>query len=327
MRSSKAEVVTAVLGWALLVTSVAPQARAEARDTAAATELFSKGRAAMKQQDFATACAAFADSQRFDPKVGTLLNLADCEEHLGHLVSARSHWQQAIDLAHSGSDSRESIARQRFGAVDPRVAKLSVKLAPDAPADAAVKRDDVDLGPGSLGVALPVDPGAHIIVVTADGYDGKTTTVSLTDGEVSEILVGPGAKHPPPPPPPPPAAPGPPPSSWSTQKTLAIVSTGLAAAGVAVGTTFGFMAKSANSASLANGACDANNGCLPAGLSNRDDAVRDGNVSTIAFVAGGAFLATGVVLWIIAPSRSHAEARPSASMWTVPGGAVLGGLF
>jgi hypothetical protein len=316
-----------VVALGLALSLLAAPLRAENRDAAAATELFSKGRAAMKQQDFVTACAAFADSERFDPKVGTLLNLADCEEKIGHLVSARSHWQQAMDLAHAGGDTRESVARQRFAAVDPRVAKLSVKLAPDAPLGATVKRDDVDLGPGSLGVALPLDPGAHVVVVTAVGYESKTTTVSLADGQVSELVVGPGAKQLPPPPPPPPSAPVPPRSSWSTTKTLAVVSAGLAAGSIGVGTAFGLMAKSANDASLAGGACDANNGCNAAGLSSRDDAVRDGNISTIAFVASGAFLAASVVLFLVKPSGSQSEAPPKTDVLALPGGALLRGTF
>jgi hypothetical protein len=312
----------------LLATSLSDLAWAQARDAAAATELFAKGRAAMKQQDFGTACAAFEESQKFDPKVGTLLNLADCEEHVGRLISARSHWQQAADLAHAASDARESVARQRFNAVDPRVAKLSVKLAPDAPANAAVKRDDVALGPGSLGVPLPLDPGPHSIVVTADGYDSQTTAVSLVEGQAAEVVVSLGAKHPPPPPPPSPVAtPLPPPRSGTTQRVLAVSGAGLGVAGVALGTVFGLIAKSNNDASMANGACDANNACNVPGLASRDAAVRDGTISTIAFAAGGAFLVAGVVLWFTAPSTAKAESASRAGLRLAPAGATLVGAF
>jgi hypothetical protein len=306
--------------------AMTPAAEAQSRDAAAATELFEKGRSAMKQQDYATACAAFDESFRFDTKVGTLLNLADCEEHVGKLVSARAHWQQAIDLAHAGRDARESVAKQRFAAVDPRVAKLAVLLVPEAPQGVTVRRDDVELGTGSLGVALPMDPGQHTIVVGAPGYEEKTVTVPVAESEVKTVVVGPGAKLPPPPPPPPPVAPEPPRSSFGAQKVLGIVAVGVGVAGGALGIVFGLKAKSSNDASFANDGCDATNGCNPTGLALRTDAVRDGNISTIGFIAGGAFLVTGVVLWLTSPSRSS-RAPTNTGLVIVPRPLGLGGTF
>jgi hypothetical protein len=300
-------------------------ARAQARDTAAATELFEKGRAAMKQQDYPTACAAFDESFKFDTKVGTLLNLADCEEHIGKLISARTHWQQAIDLAHAGKDSRESIAKQRFLAVDPRVAKLAVRVGSDAPPGTTVRRDSVELGTASFGLALPVDPGPHTIVAGAPGYEDKTVTVPLGEGEVKDVVVSPGAKIPPPPPPPAPVEP--PPSSFGTQKILSVVALGVGVAGGVVGTVFGLQAKSSNDASYANNGCDATGGCNPTGLAERSDAVRDGNISTISFIAGGAFLTTGVVLWLVSPRSKASSTSPRVGPFVVPHPFGLRGTF
>jgi hypothetical protein len=309
-----------------LATSMAHPAAAQSRDTAAATELFEKGRSAMKQQDYASACAAFADSQRFDAKVGTLLNLADCEERLSRLISARAHWQQAADLAHAVGDARENVARQRFMALDPRVAKLAVRLSPSAPAGAVVRRDEVELGAGSLGVALPADPGTHTIVVAAPGYDDATTKLTLGEGEVQEVVVGPGAKIAAPAPPvvapPPSARPG------STQRVVGVVvaSAGVAA-GVALGTYFGLTARRDNDASYVNDGCNAANACNQAGLAERSDAVHDGNISTIAFLAGGVLLAAGIVLWLTAPSGSSEASVPSTGFVFLPGGVAVRGGF
>ncbi len=304
---------------------VALPAAAQTRDPAAATELFNKGRSAMKQQDFATACAAFADSARFDPKVGTLLNLADCEEHLGKLVSARAHWQQAADLALANHDARENVARQRFMAIDPRVAKLVVRLAPQAPPGAVVRRDEVELGVGSLGVPLPADPGPHTVVVSAPGFETSTTTLTLNEGDVREVVASPGASLTPiaPPAPPVPRAPA---RSGTTQKVLAVVSAAVGAGGLAVGTIFGVNAHAANDASFADNACDAMGGCTSAGLAKRSEALTDGNVSTIAFIAGGALMAAGVVLWLTAPGGSGATA-PRTGLLVSPGAVGMQGSF
>jgi hypothetical protein len=308
---------------------------AQVHDPVAATELFAKGRAAMKEKDYATACAAFAESARLDSKVGTLLNLADCEERIAHFASARAHWQQAADLAHAQGDAREGVALKHFLALDPRVAKLTVRLASDAPPGTTVRRDGVEVGAGSLGVALPVDPGAHELVVSATGYEDKKVPVMLKEGEAQEVSVGPGEKHPAPPPPTPvapPPVPAPPPSTWNAQKTLALTAAGVGVAGVVVGSVFGLKAKSANSSSMNNASssgCSPDNTCGPIGLGLRDTAVRDGNISTIGFAAGGGMLALGTILWLTARSSSLPSAGATRALRIVarPTGAALQGAW
>ncbi len=313
-------------------------ARAQKRDPAGATELFERGRAAIKQQDFATACSDFGESQRLDPKVGTLLNLADCEEHLGRLVSARAHWQEAVDMARSVGDAREAFAQKRLVALDPRVAKLTVRLAPSAPSSTVVRRDDVALGPASLGVELPVDPGDHLVVASAPGCQDATSTTRLSEGQVAQIVVtldcatqaapvtSPASKTSPAPKE---EAPPPPPSTWSTQKTLAVAALGVGVAGVAVGSVFGLMAKTAlhdsNLSSTTTG-CDATNACGAQGLGSRDDAKRDATISTIAFAVGAAGLVGGAVLWLTAPKRSSL-ATAGVHLWASPQAAGVAGTF
>jgi hypothetical protein len=44
----------------------------------------------------ATACVKFAESERLDPAGGTLVDLAKCEERLGHLASVGVSVAQAL---------------------------------------------------------------------------------------------------------------------------------------------------------------------------------------------------------------------------------------
>ena len=51
--------------------------------------------------------------------VKTLLNLADCEEHVGHLLGAEQHWVQARELAASLNNAAvEEEAHERLAALD-----------------------------------------------------------------------------------------------------------------------------------------------------------------------------------------------------------------
>lgn len=172
----------------LLSTLVLARPASAQSDPVAATELFKQGREALAKQDYATACRKFEDSLRLDEKVGTLLNLADCEEHQGKIAAARQHLQRGIDLAAAQNDDRADLARQRFAVLDKRVPRLTVTLA--APVDGAtVKRDGVELGAGSLGTPLPVEPGNHVVTVTAPKHEPRSYDVTVAESEQKALAV------------------------------------------------------------------------------------------------------------------------------------------
>src|SRR5687768_8531645 len=76
-------VVVVVVAAVVVLASARGRALAQPRDAAAGEALFIEGRRLMKVGDRPAACAKFAESQRLDPAVGTLANLADCEEQRG----------------------------------------------------------------------------------------------------------------------------------------------------------------------------------------------------------------------------------------------------
>jgi hypothetical protein len=275
---------------------------AQATDPIAATELFKQGREAMGKGDHATACQKFDDSARLDLKVGTLLNLAECEEHLGKIASARQHLQRALDLAKAQGDDRVELARTRLAAIDKRVPRLTVTLASKVPG-ARIRRDDVDLGGGSIGSPLPVEPGEHVITVSAPRHEDRSFTVKLAEGEQQTLAVDVGAEAPADASSPAAASAESSQSSGST-KTLGFVTAGVGIAAIGAGTIFALIAMGDDSKS--NETCDANNVCDPAGKDARDDARAAGNVATGFFIGGAVALATGVVLVLAAPSERKA---------------------
>ncbi|MCL4752247.1 MAG: hypothetical protein KJ015_18950 [Myxococcales bacterium] len=93
----------------------AQPAPASPSDAARAEELFRHGRTLMEQGKYAEACEAFAESMRFDPALGTLLNLATCVERSGDTQRACSLFAQARDMAHEkGSVEREKFVATRL---------------------------------------------------------------------------------------------------------------------------------------------------------------------------------------------------------------------
>ena len=179
---------------------------AQERDPGAATQVFSRGRDAMNAEDYEQACALFEESNRLDPQVGTLLNLAVCQEHRGKLGRALEAWRRAIDLADATGDNRLDYARTHHASLAPRVPRLTVSLSPDAQPGCTVTRDGIELGRPSLGLAFAVDPGEHEVVVSAEGRAERRFSVQLKEGESRTVIVAPGRPEVPPSPEPPEAA-------------------------------------------------------------------------------------------------------------------------
>jgi hypothetical protein len=163
-------------------------AHGQTQDPAAAEELFRAGREAMKSGDLAVACDNFRESYRLDPTVGTVLNLAICEERLGRLASAWHRYRQVIEMLRP-SDERLVLARQSLAALEPRIPRLTNRLARGAPTGTRVFRDTIELTRASLGVPLPVDPGEHEIIARAEGRQPRRYRVTLSAGEHREVVV------------------------------------------------------------------------------------------------------------------------------------------
>jgi hypothetical protein len=71
-----------------------------------------------------------------------------------------------------------------------------IEVAADQPEGLMVQRAGVALGPASLGVALPLDPGKHQIVVSAPGRRPLVYDVALGAGEQRKLVVAAGPSQP-----------------------------------------------------------------------------------------------------------------------------------
>lgn len=288
-----------------------------ASNEAAAQALFDQARGLMQAGKFAEACAKFAESDKLSPGPGTLLNLGACYEKNGQTASAWATYADASSAADKANRKDWATkAKARMAALQPDLSKLSISVPATSQVDGLeVKRDGVVVGASSYGVPIPVDPGPHVIDATAPGHkkwsnvvqvgakkDQIAVTLPPLEMDASAPPVAPIVATTPATQPPTQEQPAEPvdKSRGKTQRIVGIAVAGIGVVGVAVGGVFGLVALGKKGDTTINCSSDLSR-CNSAGVSAMSTARTDATISTIGFIAGGALLAGGVVLYLTAP--------------------------
>jgi hypothetical protein len=167
------------IGWtlALGISSTAPAwADNNPADQALAQTLFDRGRELMAAKKYVEACEKFSESERLEPSVGTELNLGLCYESQGKTAAAWAAYRAAGARARrDGRRDREQAAHDRAAALEPKLSRVTVTLAPGADVPGIeVRLDGTLLGRATWDVAAPIDPGPHVVDVRAPGYRNWT---------------------------------------------------------------------------------------------------------------------------------------------------------
>ncbi len=308
-------------------------------DIARADALFNAAKALTDSGQYADACAKFAESKRLAPGLGVTMYLADCYEHIGRTASAWTEFRAAEGLARARNDKRADLARQHAEALEPKLDRIKIEVAPSVPRTGlSILRDGLPVTTEELGLAVPVDPGDHAVIVSAPGHAQRTfnahvgpeapsATVHIDSLDETPAPVAPAPVTTPAPA----AAPSAPPEATDnpggTQRMLGLVGMGVGVVGLGVGSVFGILAKSALDGSN-NGPCNSSDKCNSAGLADRQDASNKATLSTVFFVVGGVIGAAGVVVYLTAP---HAPTATGLTLTPAPmaggGGALMSGRF
>ena len=319
---SPRRITSALLLAAALLTPT--RVLAQPGDATTASSLFLAGRRAMDANDYAQACPQFAESYRLDPAIGTLFNLANCEDKIGHLADASTHFRSVLEQVPT-KDDRAPIARARLAAIEPRLSHLTLSLDPDQPAGAAVARDDVPISPAALGVSLAVNAGDHDVVVTAPGREPARTRITMKEGEHREakLHVGPKATSTASSSAPVTGVDAPPQiashGSGDTRRTLGFVLGGVGLATLGAGAITGILTLGKASIIKDPAHCSAALRCDATGVDAASAGKTLSVVSTATLIAGAAVAATGVVLVVTSPGK----APVTAGFMVSPGGAGL----
>jgi hypothetical protein len=295
-----------------LVTIAAGAEGAEPEDVKRADLLFREGQKLLKAGRVPEACDAFAQSQRFDPAVGTLLNLAECHAQERRFASAHAEFLEAARLAReSGQHEREAFAKEQAAMSE---AVLSLVLVRVAPGVDTITIDDKPVAKAALAKPLPLDSGPHVVVAAGAGRTSRTMRLDVKNGPSTQVLEIAALEHtsvaaaP---------APPPPPEDHGRPRRIA----GLATAGagvVALGLGAFFGLRAAGKKSDAEPHCNGHY-CDAEGLDLQDSAHAAATVSTVAFVVGVLAVGAGSYLYFSVPR----PAKGIALARVVPTGAGL----
>lgn len=330
-----------LLGSALVASIVAPSV-ARADPASDAKDLFAQGRDLRARGDCANAVGLFRKASELYPAgLGSLRNLAECEEQLGHFASARRSW---LDLKRAlvTEDERKydgwsQDADQAAARLAPKIARLTVDVNVVGPDGAAADPHAVDvtldgepLALTLLGTPLERDPGRHVVrAAGARVSEPQQKVLDLAAGDTARValrvIVAPAKTDPddvvPAVSPAQPAPAAAPPhddaaeSARTTRRTIGWVTAGVGGA-LLVGAAASLVVRQ-NALSQVQGSCPGYQNC-PTSLGSAES---QGQTASVLFDVLGpvGLVAAGVGLTLIFTTR---PASPSAGLVVTPG---LGG--
>ncbi|HEY0468315.1 MAG TPA: hypothetical protein VGC79_29160 [Polyangiaceae bacterium] len=290
-------------------------ARAQTGNAALAESLFREGKRLSNEHKFTEACPKFAESYKLDPGLGTLLNLAICHEAEGKPATAWAEFSEASSRAkREGDNDRAQLADEHVRALEPKLAHVSVTLAPGAAVPGLViKFDSRELASAALGLPIAIDPGKHVLEASAPGketsaqaFDIPTTptTLAVTVPVLKDSTNAPAAVAA--------AAVVPPPAGANPAATEArgSTNTGAIVSGVATGAfVVGSVVTGVLYAGKRSDFNDANESGDPSRFDKRDSAQTLGTVNAV--LLGGAAVSAGFLVYFLV-SGSHHESPPAS---------------
>jgi hypothetical protein len=261
-----------------------------------ADEFFAEGKALL-DSNLLQACAKFDESLRYNPAaIGTLLNVALCDEKLGRIASAVAKFSEARDRAQEqGLTQHILAAKQHITALEPDVPHLTIRLTESLP-DTKILVDDHLVLPDAL-TSIAIDPGERIIVVNAPDRLPYRTQVIIGKAEHKDIVIPALARSV---------------TIRSSQRRIGqlLTLTGGAALGTGIG--LGLYArnlyhKQFGHTQPGDGLCTTDGICEPTGQKQTQRARTLGNVATAVVAAGIVVAAVGAYLWYSAPQGTPHE--------------------
>jgi hypothetical protein len=329
MSSARSRRFAAIASLASLVAiglAEAALAQASGADKARADVLFKKGRELLAS-DVGAACAAFAESQTLDPRVSTLINLADCHVKQGKPATALGEYNEALAQARRANQpARVSYVETQIAAL--KVPRITVEVTKPAPS-IAVTLDGAALGSASWATPFPIDPGKHVVAASAPEREAWRSEIEVASDGVRVVVPELALSPTPPSNPQPKAEPRPTEprvegdAAVYAQRGGGVALIGIGAASIVTGAIFGIATLKTHS--------DAKRECpdtvcpTQSSLDLHNRAATFAKVSNATIATGLVLAAGGTALVLTAPLRGNKGGdRISAFLSPNPVGATMG---
>lgn len=300
-RSARAAAAAVAGAWLLFSFPVHAQS---ASDLESARDLYKQARDLRTKGDLKAALEKFKGANALAATPITALELGRTYMQLGQLLEAREAFLSVSRLKVQSDESERSAAARAEAAelaeqVRPKIPSLVVRV----PSGATVSVDGVTVPPDAVGLPRKLNPGAHEVSARMGEGSEDKKSVTLKEGESSEITLAPKGDAPSVPPPSGPAvvdtragakvdAVPPKDAGGRSLHPLVWIGGGVAVAGIGFGTVAGIVTLSKKS--TINDLCQGTR-CTPAAESAVSSGRTWATLSTISFIVGGAGAAAAVV--------------------------------
>jgi hypothetical protein len=208
-RSIALALALAVAALPLATVGLASTAHAQrASEAVLAREQFRAGVQAAQDGRWQDAADAFQRSYELSPRPLTLLNLAGAYAQTAHLVEAVEAYRMFLMERQGVTARMRSDAEAQLADIEPRVPRARISVMGIEEGD-VVRLDEYELSAASLEQPLPVNPGAHTVLLERPGHEPIVVTFQAEESAVADVLVDGRAPEPDPDGPGPGPGPGP----------------------------------------------------------------------------------------------------------------------
>lgn len=283
-------------------------------DIEQADKLFAEG-LALRDTNLQQSCDKFQQSLELNPQaIGTLLNVALCDEKFGRIASAVKRFSEARDRAKEGNlPEYLEEAQRHIDTLTPELPYVRIQFASLAPGTRVLLGERV-VRDAELGGEIAVDPGELVVVVSAPGRVAYETKLMIGKREKKVIQV--------------PALAAAVTVRRSSLRSIGLITAGTGAAAVATGVVLGLVARNRYRAQFESGACEEVDGqdvCSAEAQGKTESAITLGTTGTVVGVLGVAAIGVGAYLWLSAPrEKSERNGRGVSVVPTLsPDGAGL----
>ncbi len=171
----------------LSMTSAVGAQEPTSSEVALARAQFQQGVAAAQAGNWEEALKAFTRANKLFSQPIILLNLASAQSQTGHFVAAAENYRRLL-RSPSVAEEQRAAARDALESLEPRIAHVKILVRDGKPGD-RVALDENPVSSAALGQDLPIDPGAHALVLTRLGASATREAFSIGPSESRVVTL------------------------------------------------------------------------------------------------------------------------------------------